>query len=100
MEGFEIRTSKWNPQNIRTINTEDGNEMGCCYGTSMRTWLTLLKHTTEADFIDTSIEESIHQAIRDDITGAPDESLYFDVEQEEWAIERIKWALADWILID
>lgn len=99
-KNFEIRESCWHPQGMRLFNTEDSNEKGVCYGSSKTTWVSLLKHTTQKDIIDTCVEESIHQAIRDEITGTSDESVNFDGEQEEWAVERIFWVLEGWYLDD
>lgn len=93
----EIRTTDWNPQNIRTLNTEDISEKGVCYGSTKQTWISNIRHIDIQDIINTSIEESIHQAIMSDVTGAPNESENFDIEHEEWVMERIFWAMNDWI---
>jgi len=94
----EVRTTDWSPQNIRILNTEDCTEKGVCYEETMQTWISLLKHVSIEDIILTSIEESIHQAIRSEVVGIPDESKNFNIEQEEWGLERIFWVMEDWIL--
>ena len=95
-----VTPSIWNPQNIRILNTEDCGEKGVCYTETKQTWISLLKHINEDDIYLTSVEESIHQAIRDNATGIGDESLYVNLEQEEWVVERMFWALSGWILLD
>jgi hypothetical protein len=97
---FESRESNWHPQGMRILNTEDSNEKGVCYGSSLTTWVSLLKHITQRDIEDTCVEESIHQAIRDETIGLPNESELFDVEQEEWMVERMFWTLEGWYLVD
>lgn len=84
---------KWQPQNFRIINREDGNEKGVCYTSSKQTWVTLHKHTSIEDIIDTCTEESVHQCLS--MAGMDDKA---DGEQEEWFIEQMFWALRGWIL--
>lgn len=84
---------KWQPQNMRVINTEDSNEKGVCYEESKQTWVSLHKHVSEEDILITCTEESIHEALR--IIGI---SNKVDVEQEEWFVEKVFWAMQGWIL--
>jgi len=85
----------WKPQNIRLINREDSDEKGVCYEESRQTWITLHKHISIKDIISTSIEESVHECLS--ISGL---SLISNIEQEEWFIEQMFWALNDWTLLD
>lgn len=84
---------KWQPQNFRIINREDGNEKGVCYEESKQTWVTLHKHISIDDIIDTCTEESVHQVLR--MIGISNKA---NVEQEEWFVEQMFWALRGWIL--
>ena len=52
-------------------------------------------HVSEQDLINTSVEESVHQALS--ICGS---SLIANVEQEEWFLEQMFWVLNDWSVID
>ena len=86
---------KWKPQNFRFINREDSDEKGVCYEESRQTWVTLHHHISEADLINTSIEESVHQALS--MCGL---SLISNIEQEEWFLEQMFWVLSEWIISD
>ena len=86
---------KWKPQNFRLINREDSDEKGVCYPESKQTWVTLHHHISEIDLVNTSIEESVHQVLS--MFGL---DVYTNVEQEEWFIEQMFWALSGWILLD
>ncbi|MDC3257145.1 hypothetical protein OAU44_00055 [bacterium] len=77
------------------INREDSDEKGVCYPESKQTWVTLHHHISEMDLVNTSIEESVHQ-----ILSMFNLELISNVEQEEWFIEQMFWALNDWSLVD
>lgn len=78
---------------MRIINREDSAEKGVCYDESKQTWISLHKHISENDLIITSIEESTHEALIK--TGISEKA---NVEQEEWFVEQMFWALNGWIL--
>ena len=54
---------KWKPQNFRLINREDSDEKGVCYEESRQTWVTLHRHISDEDLLNTTIEESVHQCL-------------------------------------
>jgi len=98
-ENFQIIETLWNSQDFRLINFQDSAEKGVCYGTTKQTWVTLHHHKSIDDILISSVEESIHQAICDDISGTmEDESGIMDVEHEEELVKRLFWAMNDWIL--
>ena len=86
---------KWKPQNFRFINREDSDEKGVCYEESRQTWVTLHRHISEEDLINTSIEESVHQVLS--MFGLDTIS---NIEQEEWFVEQMFWALSGWTFND
>lgn len=85
---------KWKPQNFRLINREDSDEKGVCYEESKQTWVTLHRHISEEDLINTSIEESVHQCMF--MFGV---DLIANIEQEEWFVEQMFWVLNGWTQI-
>lgn len=96
-DGFQSIESQWNPQDYRLINFQDSSEKGVCYEESRQTWVTMHQHKSESDFITTSIEESLHQALREDVTGMENESENMDGEQEEELVKRLFWFMNDWV---
>ena len=86
---------KWKPQNFRFINREDSDEKGVCYEESKQTWVTLHHHISEDDLINTSVEESVHQVLS--MFGLDTIS---NIEQEEWFVEQMFWALSGWTFND
>jgi hypothetical protein len=86
---------KWKPQNFRLINREDSDEKGVCYEESRQTWVTLHRHISDEDLLNTTIEESVHQCMS--MFGL---DLISNIEQEEWFVEQMFWALSGWIIND
>ena len=93
---FKVRQSDWT-QDFRYINYQDASELGVCYEESKRVWITLHRHESEENIIDTIIHESIHQAIRSE-TVAPNEMGEMALEQEHEMMKRMIWAIHDWVL--
>lgn len=87
----------WHPQDFRLINFQDSSEKGVCYNVSKQTWVTLHNHKSIDDLLISSIEESIHQAIREDDYGMINDAEIMDMEHEEELVKRLFWFMNDWI---
>lgn len=95
---FQIIETSWNSQDFRLINFQDAAEKGVCYPSTKQTWVTIHQHKSIDDIIISSVEESLHQAIRDESGGMIDESVSMDAEHEEELVKRLFWAMNGWIL--
>lgn len=93
---FKLRISDWT-QDFRIINYQDATEYGVCYQGTKQVWITLHRHESIQNILDTILHESIHQAICSKVTGTIDESENFDIEQEHEIMKRIFWHLNDWV---
>jgi len=95
----KVRISKWT-SDFRGINLQDASEYGVTYGATKQAWCTLHRHESLDNIYNTLHHESVHQAIIDDITGAPDESESMDGEQEHELMLRLFWVYNGWVTLD
>ena len=100
---FDTVESDWT-YDFRIINMQDSEEKGVCYSQTKQVWISLHRHESFNDIIDTTIHESIHNAICIDVWKVEktpmDESLMMEVEQEHELIKRISWVLNDWVYFE
>ena len=95
---FKVKQSEW-VQDFRIINFQDSSEYGVTYSGTKQVWITLHRHESIEQILDTILHESIHQAIASKAV-ADDESENHDTEQEHECMKRIFWYLNDWILFE
>ena len=98
---FTFVDNKW-VQNFRIINFQDSGEYGVCYQETKRVWITLHRHESIDNIINTINHETLHQAIADEsVKGIDDdvnESAKMHGEEEHELMKRVIWAMNDWIL--
>jgi hypothetical protein len=103
---FHVRESKWT-QDFRAFNLQDSAEYGVTYSATKQVWITLHRHESMENIINTVNHEALHQAIREDIIEIKDrvgdvkikmdESENMDGEQEHELMKRVIWAENDWL---
>ncbi len=87
-------------QDFRNFNPQDSSEYGVTYP-SKRSWVTLHRHESIENIINTCLHEAYHMAVRDKAVGEDlDESNNIDVEEEHEAMKRVFWIQNGWIDID
>jgi len=94
---FKVIESDWT-HDFRVINFQDSSEFGVCYEETKQVWITLHRHESIQNIIDTIIHESLHQAITSNSQDDDmDESIKMHGEQEHELMKRVIWAMNDWI---
>ena len=78
------------------MNYQDASEYGVTYSETKQVWITLHRHESIENILDTILHESIHQAICSKVTGE-DESENMNIEQEHEMMKRVFWNLNDWV---
>jgi len=100
---FRVRISDWT-HDFRAFNPQDANEFGVTYPATKQVWITLHRHESIDNIINTIIHEELHQAIRSEVVELKhdkaqkmDESERMDMEQEHELMKRVIWCLNDWV---
>lgn len=98
---FKVRISDWTTD-FRFVNLQDANEYGVTYSQTKQVWITLHRHESISNILDTILHESIHQAICDKTVGdgalhTLDESENMDMEQEHELMIRMFWYINEWV---
>jgi len=99
---FKVRDSDWT-QNFRIVNLQDSSELGVCYQQTKQVWISLHRHESIQNIIDTVNHETLHQALRSDVIkknehdDEMDMTRFMDTEQEHELIKRVIWLVNDWV---
>ena len=100
---FIVRQSDW-IQDFRAINPQDSAEYGVTYQDRKRVWITLHRHESIENIINTINHESLHQAIRSVVVESKndkgekmDEGENMDMEEEHELMKRVIWYTNDWL---
>ena len=84
-------------QDIRVMNYQDSSEYGVTYPERKKSWVTLHRHESMDNIINTMNHEALHMAIRDDMGCDLDEMKHMDGEEEHELMKRIIWCVNDWV---